>query len=326
MPAALAAGAVSVGAAGCGPSEGPRVAAADPPATTAERAASEPAAKPDRGGHGPRRLPSAAGLHSAKGYAADREGVVSIATVNSDGRLRGYRENRRYASASVVKAMLLAAEMRRLKHAGQAVDSSTDSVLTAMITISDNGAADTIYNRVGDAGLNAVAERAGMTRFTVAGYWGNAQIAAADMARFFGDLDRQFPRRFREYAKGLLGSVTESQSWGIPAVAGKRWAVCPITRSSTRRRNCASARARASSRSSCSPTRNRRSLTGSRRCAAWPSGFSAGTATLRPLDRDRNRTTAGHLLRFASGGGRVSRGTGLQPPFVDAVGNELPAQ
>ena len=225
MPAALAAGAVSVGAAGCGPSEGPRVAAADPPATTAERAASEPAAKPDRGGHGPRKLPSAAGLHSAKGYAADREGVVSLATVNSDGQLRGYRENRRYASASVVKAMLLAAEMRRLKHAGQAVDSSTDSVLTAMITVSDNGAADTIYDRVGDAGLNAVAKRAGMTRFTVAGYWGNAQIAAADMARFFGDLDRQFPRRFREYAKGLLGSVTESQSWGIPAAAGKRWAV-----------------------------------------------------------------------------------------------------
>ena len=48
-----------------------------------------------------------------------------------------------------------------------------------MITISDNDAADAIYDRVGDAGLIAVAERAGMTRFTVAGYWGNAQIAAA---------------------------------------------------------------------------------------------------------------------------------------------------
>ena len=94
-----------------------------------------------------------------------------------------------------------------------------------MITISDNGAADTIYNRVGDAGLNAAAKRAGMTQFTVAGYWGNAQIAAGDMARFFGDLDRQFPRRFREYAKGLLGSITESQRWGVPAVAGDRWAV-----------------------------------------------------------------------------------------------------
>ena len=32
-------------------------------------------------------------------------------------------------------------------------------------------------------------------------------------------------RRYREYAKGLLGSITESQRWGIPAAAGDRWAV-----------------------------------------------------------------------------------------------------
>ena len=138
-----------------------------------------------------------------------------------------------------------------------------------MITISDNGAADTIYNRVGDAGLFAVAKRAGMTRFTVAGYWGNAQIAAADMARFFGDLDRQFPRRFREYAKGLLGSVTESQSWGIPAAAGEALGGPVQGRLAARSRarppgggTARARRARASSRSSCSPTRNRRSTYG----------------------------------------------------------------
>ena len=64
-----------------------------------------------------------------------------------------------------------------------------------------------------------------MTRFTVAGYWGNAQIAAGDMARLFGDLDRALVRAHREYAKGLLGSVTETQRWGIPAAAGDDWAV-----------------------------------------------------------------------------------------------------
>ena len=64
-----------------------------------------------------------------------------------------------------------------------------------------------------------------MTRFTVAGYWGNAQVAAGDLARFFGDLDRMFVKRHREYAKGLLGSITESQRWGIPVAAGDRWAV-----------------------------------------------------------------------------------------------------
>ena len=57
---------------------------------------------------------------------------------------------------------------------------------------------------------------AGMTRFTVAGYWGNAQITAADMARFFGDLDRAFARRHRVYAKGLLGVDRRDPALGHP--------------------------------------------------------------------------------------------------------------
>ncbi len=174
---------------------------------------------------GPHKAPSAAGLQAARQYAESRTGFVSFATLNSEGRLRGLDSDRQYAAASVVKSMLLAAETRRLNHDGGEIDSETDSLLTAMITASDNAAADSIYARVGDAGLNAAAERAGMSHFTVAGHWGNAQIAAGDMALFFSDLDRQFPRRFREYAKGLLGSVIESQRWGIPAVAGDHWAV-----------------------------------------------------------------------------------------------------
>ncbi len=173
----------------------------------------------------PGRIPSAAALHDAWGFARNRIGVVSLAVVNSEGKLRGRKENRRFASASVVKAMLLAAEIRRLKKAGAGIDPTTDSLLTAMITWSDNEAADAIYSRVGDPGLFAVAKRVGMTRFTVAGYWGNAQITAADMARFFGDLDRALARRHREYAKGLLGSIIESQRWGIPQAAGDDWAV-----------------------------------------------------------------------------------------------------
>jgi hypothetical protein len=172
-----------------------------------------------------RKVPSAAALSAASRYALDRTGVVSLAAVNSEGKLRGTDLNRRYSAASVVKAMLLAAEVRRLKQAGAGIDSTTDSLLRAMITRSDNDAADAIYGRVGDAGLNRVARRSRMTRFTVAGHWGNAQIAAGDMARFFGDLDRALARRHRKYANGLLGSVVASQRWGIPQAAGERWAV-----------------------------------------------------------------------------------------------------
>ncbi len=171
----------------------------------------------------PTRVPSAAGLERAAEFAGSREGIVSFSVVNSEGKLRGRTLGRLHPSASLVKAMLLAAETRRL--ADQPIDADTDSLLRAMVTSSDNDAADAVYARVGDAGLNAVAKRAGMSRYTVAGHWGNSQIAAGDMALIFADLDGAFPVRHRAYAKGLLGSVVAEQSWGIPEAAGNRWAV-----------------------------------------------------------------------------------------------------
>jgi Beta-lactamase enzyme family len=171
------------------------------------------------------KVPSAAALRKARDFAGARAGLVSFATVNSDGKLRGDDVHRLYPAASTVKAMLLAAELRRIKRDGGGIDSETDSLLEAMITASDNDAADAIYARVGDEGMSEVAKRAGMPDFTVAGHWGNAQVSAADLALLFGDLDRVLARKFREYGKGLLGSVIPSQRWGIADVVGDRWAI-----------------------------------------------------------------------------------------------------
>ncbi|MDQ3571854.1 MAG: class A beta-lactamase-related serine hydrolase [Actinomycetota bacterium] len=172
----------------------------------------------------PATVPSGPALDAASAYATKRGGLISFATIDSAGRLRGHHADRQYAAASVIKAMVLAAELGRLKETHTPIDANTDSLLTAMITRSDNAATDVIYDRVGDAGLHAIAERAGMTGFDISGYWGNAQITAADMARFFGALDRMLPRGHREYGQGLLGSVIPSQSWGIPEAAGSSWA------------------------------------------------------------------------------------------------------
>jgi hypothetical protein len=172
----------------------------------------------------PQVVPGSDAIRAASDFANGRSGLVSFALIDSEGRLRGRDIDRQYSSASVVKAMVLAAELRRLAAEGADVDGTTASLLKAMITYSDNEAADAMYYRVGDAGLHEVAKRAGMTGFTIAGYWGNAQITAADMARFFGDLDRMLPQRHREFGQSLLGSVIESQSWGMPAAAGERWA------------------------------------------------------------------------------------------------------
>jgi CubicO group peptidase (beta-lactamase class C family) len=95
-----------------------------------------------------------------------------------------------------------------------------------MITYSDNGSADIIYARVGDTGMSDVAERAGMRSFEpVPGYWGGAQITAADMARFYLGLNRNLVRPYRAFGLRLLAGITESQRWGIPQAAGRGWRI-----------------------------------------------------------------------------------------------------
>jgi Beta-lactamase enzyme family len=164
-------------------------------------------------------------MRKAWTFARRRGGQVSLAVVDTNGRIRARDGGRLYFSASVVKAMLLVAELRRLRDERLPLDPATEDLLEAMITYSDNDAADSIHGRVGDPGLLAVAGSARMRRFTVAGYWGNAQVTAADLARFFSRLRKLLPRRHRRMALGLLTSVIPGQRWGLPRAAGGTWTV-----------------------------------------------------------------------------------------------------
>jgi beta-lactamase class A len=170
-------------------------------------------------------VPTASAMRRAWRFARRRGGQVSIAVVDTEGRLRGRNAGRRYVSASVVKAMLLVAELRRLRRERLPLDPGTADLLRAMITHSDNDAADSIYGRVGDAGLIAVARSARMRRFTVAGYWANAQVTAADLARCFSRVRGLLPRRHRRMGLGLLSSVVSEQRWGLPRAARGSWRV-----------------------------------------------------------------------------------------------------
>lgn len=154
----------------------------------------------------------------ARSIARERGGLVSFAAIGPGGREVTYEADRLYSAASVVKALLLVAELRRLERGALPLDDGTAQTLKAMITWSDNAAADAIYARSGDEGLFDVARDAGMQRFTVAGHWGNAQITAADMASFMWNLDELLDLPYGRYGGKLLGSIVESQSWGLPAV------------------------------------------------------------------------------------------------------------
>ena len=182
------------------------------------------ASENDARGWPPDPYPGRAAVNEARAFAARAPGTIAFAVIDADRGLRGLDENRAYSSASVSKALLLAAELR--SDAEGEIDAETRTLLEAMIRYSDNDAASSIYARVGDAGLSDVAERTGMRDFEpISGYWGGSQVTAADLARFFFRLDHALPRRHRRFGERLLATITAAQRWGIPAATPRRWTV-----------------------------------------------------------------------------------------------------
>ncbi len=161
----------------------------------------------------PARFPPSGRVRAVRSFLRSRGGTSAWALIDNWGRLRSFEPQRVYVSASLVKAMLLVAYLRKIGN--RPPDAAERAPLGSMIRVSSNDAADTIYYRVGDAALYDVARRAGMTRFWVGGYWGNAHFSAEDQARFFNRIDRLVPRASRGYARSLLSSIVSYQSWGF---------------------------------------------------------------------------------------------------------------
>jgi hypothetical protein len=195
-----------------------------PPEAAALLSPRRPPGCTGRGYHGsaslPAGFPSPAAVARAAGYLAGRSGRRAFAVMDTEGRISGVDVHARFTTASVVKAMLLVAYLRRLDARGQRrIDPYSASFLYPMIHVSDNNAATTCQSYVGDAGLYAVARAAGMTDFSVAGFWLTAELSPADQAHFFFVMDSLIPREFVGYARYLLSTIEPVQSWGVPPVA-----------------------------------------------------------------------------------------------------------
>ncbi len=142
---------------------------------------------------------------------------MAFAVVDTNGRgAGGLHEHRTFQAASLAKAILLVASLRK----DPTPDAGTEATLTKMIVESDNGAAYTIFGRVGGQGMRAVAKAAGMQDYEQGSDWIDTRVSAADQARFFYDLDSLLPAAGRSLARRLLSGVTPMQRWGIPAAAG----------------------------------------------------------------------------------------------------------
>ena len=176
-------------------------------------------------GHGwlPAGYPKPAAVSRAASYEAHRAGRTSFAVMDSERRLSGRNIHWRYRSASVVKAMLLVAYLRLKQARGEHRITQYDrSILNPMIQVSDNNAATRCWQIVGDRRLYALAHAAHMTDFSIVGIWANAEISAADQARYFFEMDSLIPHEFIDYARYLLSHIASYESWGIPAVARPR--------------------------------------------------------------------------------------------------------
>jgi hypothetical protein len=169
-------------------------------------------------GVAPPGYPLAARVAAAAGYQSHRAGRTAFAVIDSEGRLSGRHMHSTFVTASVVKAMLLVAYLRKLDAQHRGLDSSSRATLYPMIHVSDNSAATSTWRRVGNARLYRLAHAAGMTEFSISGIWARAQISPADQARFFFNQDALVPRQFRGYARSLLSGISGAQSWGIPHV------------------------------------------------------------------------------------------------------------
>jgi hypothetical protein len=160
-----------------------------------------------------------AALESARRYARSRLGSVSFAVVEDRVPVRGYRRTVGYPSASVIKAMVLVAVLRRAGH--RRLTRAQRALLYPMITRSDNEAAIALWNTLGAGPLRDVAAAAGMRRFAIGAHLFEARVDASDQARFFLVIDRLVPAEHRAYARRLLASIVSWQRWGIADAAAR---------------------------------------------------------------------------------------------------------
>jgi hypothetical protein len=171
-------------------------------------------------GHTPAWQP---GVLAAEAFARTRRGTVTFA-VRSDCGAWGRRQDVAVSSASVLKAMLLVAYLRRDGVRDRPLSAGQRALLAPMIRRSDNAAATRILARVGPVHLQRAARRWGMAHFAVvADPWGASRITARDQARFWLHLDRRLPPRHRAYGLTLLRTIVASQRWGIGRAAPRGW-------------------------------------------------------------------------------------------------------
>jgi beta-lactamase class A len=132
--------------------------------------------------------------------------------------------NAHFDSASVVKATILGALLRKTEQQRRHLTRTEASLAAAMITRSDNNAASALWADVGRTWLQHFLNLAQMTHTALGpgGYWGLTQITAHDevfLLQLLINPNGVLDSASRGYELGLMAKVIRSQRWGVPAGA-----------------------------------------------------------------------------------------------------------
>jgi beta-lactamase class A len=144
---------------------------------------------------------------------------IGVAVYDVTGnRYYSYNQNETFTLASSSKVYILCGYLDMLERQGRSPNSNERAQMYAMITRSDNNAAQWLYNRLGqESGQRSFLQRIGITDYVGRGYdWGWAQLSPASMVHILSLLHtgKLLSDADRAYALGLMGQVDLGR-WGV---------------------------------------------------------------------------------------------------------------
>ncbi len=170
----------------------------------------------------------------AAAVAAERLGAVSVAVIDF-GSGRAYRVNgeRLYPLASVAKVPLMLTLLTKIQAEEEPLSDDDAFRLRAMITQSDNFAADALWQRAGGrAAETSLLASLGLwpDLMAVGRQWGAVEAGALATALLVGEIavGTVLPEAVREQALELMRSVIPEQAWGVSAGLEQRASVAVV--------------------------------------------------------------------------------------------------
>jgi hypothetical protein len=162
------------------------------------------------------------GVLSALDQATTPEFAVTIVD-HKAGTTYSYDGDQAFESASVVKVDILATMLLEARREGHPLTEAQQDLAGVMIRQSDNDAASTLWDEIGDAQGLQVANRAfGLTATDPGqdGYWGLTTTTTNDQARLLDEVASPTgPLGPANALLDLMGQVESDQSWGVSAAA-----------------------------------------------------------------------------------------------------------